>query len=307
MTQMEFVPTSAAGGRVHQQEQENLSDFEVEAQERKAAWKERMQKQFASYNHKELRAWVSMYYTWQEIRLAGENKNRIIAEVANLDAKRLEEYEEETKPFRRAEQLMAKYIGEELEKIPIYRNWLKDVKGIGPITAGCLIAWIDDISKFENVSKLWQYCGLSAICACGHSKHSGEDGRGPCLESSSCRGFIGVAQRRRRGIEHLGYNPKLKTLCFKIGKSFLTSRNETYRAVYDAAHAEYEKRGFDKTGEHGANKNKLHLMYRSMKKMERVFIFHLWKKWRESEGLPTSVPYIFGPGAHSPDHMIIEA
>ncbi len=254
------------------------SEFEKEAAETKAKWQERMREQYASYKHKELRAWVSLYYTQQEKRLSSENRTRIIVEVANLDSQRLEAYDAAIEPERKAETVLAKYMSAELDKIPIWTNYLSEVKGIGPITAACLIAWIDDIGKFDTISKLHRYCGLSAI-----------DGK---------------AQRRYLGA-HIDYNPKLKTLCYKIGKSFLTSHNEKYRAVYDEAHAKYESRGkYDKETNPAGNKNKLHTMFRALKVAERIFIANVWVKWRELEGLPISEPYIFAVGGHSKEHLV---
>ena len=61
---------------------------------------------------------------------------------------------DEEKNFRR--------LGNVLEGIPIYDQFLIKVKGIGPAMAGVLISEID-IYKAEYPSSLWAYAGLDAV------------------------------------------------------------------------------------------------------------------------------------------------
>ncbi len=47
-----------------------------------------------------------------------------------------------------------------LRRFPIYNDYLKEVKGVGPVAAAKIIGEID-IVKGSTVSKLWQFCGLN--------------------------------------------------------------------------------------------------------------------------------------------------
>lgn len=253
------------------------SDYELDREKTKAAWKERMQAQYASYKYKALRGLVSLYYEYQENRLATENRYRIIKELAGLSEELKAEIDTRVEPIKKLEDYFAKQIENEVEKIPIYNEWLTKQKGVGAVYSGCLIAWIQDIGKFDTISKLHRYCGLSAI--------------------------NGKAQRRSLG-SHIDYNPKLKTLMFKIGSSFMMSKNPIYRKAYDEAHKMYEDRGEYSEENPGGYKNKKHLQFRAMKKMERIFVANLWIEWRKLENLPTSEPYIFAIGGHDKGHLV---
>lgn len=62
-------------------------------------------------------------------------------------------------------------VARELKKFPIWSEWLAQVKGIGPRIAGLLIANIATPERFDNVAKLWAYCGLHtqpSCVDCGH-------------------------------------------------------------------------------------------------------------------------------------------
>ena len=77
---------------------------------------------------------------------------------------------------------------------PIRIHFLSKVKGVGPILASGIIAWLSPISRFPNVSKLWAYCGLAP------------------------------GQKRKKG-EKLNYNPKLKTLLWKVWNQFIKCKS----------------------------------------------------------------------------------
>lgn len=102
-------------------------------------------------------------------------------------------------------------IADEVKDVPIYANWLKDVKGVGPMMAGGLITRIDDPARFATVSKLWAYA-------------VGKPG-----------------ERRRRG-GRTSYNPRLKTHCWKIATQLLKARGR-YADLYYQFKDVYSRRG----------------------------------------------------------------
>lgn len=91
-------------------------------------------------------------------------------------------------------------------------QWLLDVKGVGPVIAAGLLAYID-IHRAPVVGNIWSYAGLRPD------------------------------QRRQKG-QKANWNPQLKVLCWKIGESFVkvSGREDAYYGQVYKARKEYETR-----------------------------------------------------------------
>lgn len=110
----------------------------------------------------------------------------------------------------------------ELELIRAWRlhalaPWAKTIKGVGEKSIARLIAHTGDPGERPNVAKFWAYCGVGD-----------------------------PARKRRKGMSQeeafaLG-NPAAKKQCWLIGEAFVKTRSGPYRAVYDAARAQYADR-----------------------------------------------------------------
>ncbi len=155
--------------------------------------------------------------------------------------------------------LMMGYIVTE----PIYQTFLLKIRGIGPVLSANLIKNFGYCEKFEYVSSLWRYCGLAVI--------------------------NGVAEKRKKG-EKLSYSPRLKTLAWKIGDSFIKQNTPLYRGIYDKEKAKQEAK-MDPEKE-GCPRNKMHCHLRAMRKMVKIFLQHYWVASRELKGLEVSKPYV---------------
>lgn len=68
-----------------------------------------------------------------------------------------------------------KRLKQVLKRFPIYTDWLKSVKGVGPIAAATIVANID-IHEATTVSKIWQYCGLNPGMVRGKKRKELADG-----------------------------------------------------------------------------------------------------------------------------------
>jgi ribosomal protein L37AE/L43A len=176
---------------------------------------------------------------------------------------------------------------------PIW-DWLTGIHGVGDHTAAKLLAQIDDPAKFETISKLWRFCGYAVI--------------------------DGEIDKPTKG-EVLCYNRRLKSELFLVAENFIRHQTPVYAQVY------YEEKGRQK-GLHpnpvctkcggiacqrgqswvcpeckasgrSINFTPAHLHARALRKMIKIFLGHLWLKWREYEGLPVSEPYAI---AHMPEH-----
>jgi len=173
---------------------------------------------------------------------------------------------------------------------PIW-DWLTGIKGLGAGgMAAQLLAHIDDIGKFDTVSKLWRFAGYAVI-----------DGK---------------REVPKKG-EKLHYNKLLKSLVYLIVDGFIKHHTQPYEQIYRdererqlRLHPEPKcangcegecKKGTDKEGhttyrcsECGGKANFIpaHLHARAMRKAGKIFLQHLWLVWRELEGLPVSKPYV---------------
>ena len=176
--------------------------------------------------------------------------------------------------------LMEKRIADELKtqmQGHIMSQWLYANYGIGPILAAGLVSYVDEISRFNTVSKLWKYAGMSTIDVCQDcGKRIIEDGaRGAwilhladrlheqsqknrdekkkmthsdCIEKATGRVCLCAnpikktsADRRVTG-QMLEYNPKFKNLCFLIGDQFIRQMKSPYRTKFDEYKLDYSTR-----------------------------------------------------------------
>ena len=151
-------------------------------------------------------------------------------------------------------------------------SWLKNVKGIGPILSSALLTTID-ISRADHVSSIWKYAGLAP------------------------------GQRKKRG-EKLDFNPFLKTICWKVGESFVKSKGQ-YREIYDSSKKFYQTKFPDKVlmvdgkgkpvltklGKKQYLYSKGHIHAMAKRRTVKIFLSHFWAEWRKVEGLPVSEPF----------------
>lgn len=156
---------------------------------------------------------------------------------------------------KKLEKFLDSEIKDGVKEYPIYSDYLVNIKGVGHVLSAGLIAWIQDVEKYATVSKLWAYAGLHVV--------------------------DGEAARRKQG-QQSNWNTRLKTHCWKLGDSFIKSKGP-YRELYDKYRLYEEERFPDLT--------KLHRFNRAKRKTVKVFLSHLWVRWRELEGLPVSKPY----------------
>lgn len=203
---------------------------------------------------KQIEFLIRQYYQIQEHRLAFGNQ------VMQL-RKSEQESGDHTAYFDRLhgiEKDIAKNLLSVFKKDKMY-VWLKAVKGIGPVL-GCALLTFIDITKAQHASSLWKYCGLAP------------------------------GQRRKKG-EKLDYSPFMKTICWKIGESFIKSKGR-FRKVYDTSKAYYQVQHPEQVKEGKRTlytKGHIHAM--SRRRAVKLFLSEFWAEWRTLEGLPVSEPF----------------
>lgn len=181
---------------------------------------------------------------------------------------------------------MEKQMIDAASMIPVW-PWISDIRGLksGSLAAR-LLAQIDDIGKFDTVSKLWRFSGYAVI-----------DGK---------------AEKRQPG-ETAHYNAKLKATVYLVADQFVKQRTPEYVPLY-YQYKEYQRYKHPdptckqcdevavKVGQSWKCPNKkkghtikytdAHLNNRSWRRMGKEFLKDLWLKWRQAEGLPISDPYL---------------
>ncbi len=168
---------------------------------------------------------------------------------------------------------------------PIH-EWIIAQKGLSFDLAGQLIGIIQDIKRFDNVSKLWAYFGMAVVDVC-KNKDCGKQWYPPTekalkianikrrqkeqadkrivkrevkvipAESMVCNcehpTLIRTSQHKIDGTL-LDYNPTAKMLAFKVARQFI-KQGDLYRKLYDDFKSVYEERD-DLKAEINAKKGK---------------------------------------------------
>jgi hypothetical protein len=125
----------------------------------------------------------------------------------------------------------------------------------------------------------------------------------------------GQVVRNAKG-EKSRYNRRLKSIVYLCVDQFIRQQTSPYAEMYyeektkqRATHPEamcrtcgvpWTECKSKKT--HKREFNDGHLHARAMRKVSKILLSHLWLKWRESEGLPVSQPYVQAVMGHT--HII---
>lgn len=282
-----------------------------------------------------LRRTVDVLYDIQDVRMRTANRLRL------MPKKTTEVY---VSPLLEIEKGLTKEIEGSLLKLPIYDLWLQQVKGIGPRIAGSIIA--HTMIRFERVSgsdfkkisqpTLETQNEIASQLPCetqngvAFSKEQVElaqktekgDYLIPVLRGIKAFDTIsklwawwglhvvdGQAAKRKRGTT-IDWNPRLRTLAWKIGKQFVL-QGEYYRNSYDEYKAKIsnERLPLGKCAKYQQCLEKLkkrkkpackgHIDAMARRYAVKLFLSHLWAKWRELEGLPVSDPYVIDKLGHN--------
>jgi len=255
----------------------------------------------------ELDAMVRTRDDIQRARIAIENRIGA-AKRAGWEEKKLKAFGDPLSELQSAERSADRIIVRLVRAHPVWTFWLSSVRGIGESLAGPLLEYLDPTTV--HISCWWRYLGL----------HCDEDGD---------------AARKQRG-EKATWNHYLKTHCvFKIGDSFVKAggfyRDEYDRVKVELAGRPAQERPIDRAHlwildepvgkfkpgtlldrEHYEKAKKaltaegrttvkvrrrpLHLHQMARRAAVKLFLSHLYAKWREMLGLPFDPPYAMMKG-----------
>lgn len=182
-------------------------------------------------------------------------------------------------------------IADTVADYPIYEH-MSAVKGVGPSLSAQIIAMVD-IHRAPTVSALWRYAGygmgkywrdasgdiVAPLTGYKYDKDT-EEWRQVSPEPEPDWTCVTVRDRLVSGYR-APYNTRLKTTLWKLGGSFLKT-GSSYRKEYKEAKEKYEQeRDWTKGHVHNA----------AQRAMVKLFLSHLWDRWRQLEGLPVREPY----------------
>jgi hypothetical protein len=166
-------------------------------------------------------------------------------------------------------------VGKVLTEFPIFNEFLRDVKGVGPAMAGVIISEID-IHRANSPSSIWRYAGLDVA----------KDGRGRSRRKEHLV-EVDYTDKDGKPATRVGitFNPFLKTkLVGVLGSSFLKCKSP-YRDAYD----NYKHRLEHHEKHREVSKGHRHNM--AVRYMVKMFLVDLYTKWRTLEGLEVRKPY----------------
>ncbi len=261
---------------------------------------------------------VETYYDFQHQRIITENRIFSNSKVNGITKEQLALYGV-TRLFKNARQFekdLITMMKKQLRKNDFYLDYLKEIVGIGPIISMGLLAYIEDIGKFDNISKLWQMSGFGMNRYCDNCKipthviveyttKTGKKTKAKRLKPLDICTKCGketkpIIQRGTPGYQS-NWNPHLKTLCWKVGQSFQKQQefkkdkktiNSYYRHLYLKIKAEEKRLHPTKEVINGKTFwNPGHLDNRALRKVIKIFLSHLWQEWRSLEGLEVTKPY----------------
>jgi hypothetical protein len=215
--------------------------------------------------------------------------------------------------IERQEREHFRLLGELLEPIAIYDEWLRDQPGIGPALAAVLVSYFD-IRKAERPSQFWALAGLDV----------GPDGY------ARSRRAAHLVQREYRARDgeiktkmSTTFDPWLQSRLLGVLGGSLLRTGSPYRRYYDFYKHRMETdparpkgtladkkrlRQQDRIEEAEAIWHPLRIHRASMRYMVKMFVADFWRRWREIEGLPTVPPYheaVLGHVHHEGSHAAL--
>jgi hypothetical protein len=207
----------------------------------------------------------------------------------------LDNFVEVSNAARVQEKEIEKRLLKMLRRFPIWNEWLKAVKGVGPVVAAQLIANID-IEKATTVSKIWQYCGLNPGMVAGKKRKDREDGSFELIVTTTMirgdkltAGFVAPFNRSMRTV-----------LMGLLAPSFIKAQAPyAMEHYYPYKHRLAESENVTREVSKGGKEKELawkdaKLSHRDMaarRKMVKAFLADLYQQWRTLEGMPVRVPY----------------
>lgn len=252
-------------------------------------------------------------YDLQLLRMqAAGRHNRTTGPETQLDEADLAHLREHSGRIAEMEKVAEKEVRHHLKTMPFYREVLGEVGGIGVPVAAVIMSMFD-IHKADTVSKMWAFAGLRPMpcrrcrqCQNVVTEKDGQYAHGKvrvkpknpdekpedALPKCSKAGILineaetfesGRSQRPTKG-EKLPYSAFLRAkLLGGFGSAFIKNNTQPWRKLYD----DYKHRKL--TAGWGVSDGHRHAA--ATRYATKMMLLHVWKAWREFEGLPVRPSY----------------
>jgi hypothetical protein len=184
----------------------------------------------------------------------------------------------------KAEAKLFGMVEQELQKWPIYTEFLEPIRGIGPAMAGVIISEID-ITRATYPSTIFRLAGLDVVKFDDENGGIRTEGRGRKEGHLVKRQYINKKGEQAER-DSITFNPFLKTkLVGVLATSFLRAGENRYAEEY----RNYKHR-LQTTPAH-SDKSKLHIHNMALRYMIKRFLIDLYHTWRRLEGLEDHPEY----------------
>ncbi len=238
-----------------------------------------------------IRGIVRTIYDYQDIRIKMGNRLRFKADGTDqndngtkmvINSEDIPSLVDAFQDSKEIEEALAKSLRRELKGIRVYEEFLKNVKGVGPMMAAVIIAEYD-IYKANTISAMNQFTGLNPGLVPG-KKRVGEK---IIVTDTMIRG-----DRMTSGFV-APFNARLRTKMLGVlGSSFLKSKSPYSKFYYDYKNRlKNEVRYIDGKEKKWSDTSDLHRHNAAMRYMMKMFMKDLYVAWRTAEGLTVRCPY----------------
>jgi len=219
-------------------------------------------------NYSELRRLVKARNDFQEMRISFVNQ---LDALSRLGFSASKTQEQAKKVLKDNEQNVCLSYCKIVKNLPIWKEWMQFVYGLGLDTSGQLIAAIDDIKKFKTVSSLWSYFGYGL--------------------------YNNKIQSLKGGYAH-NFSCKNRAMLFKIiNRGFISHKKKSYYGqLYYKFKQQYKEQhpvSIENKKGNGFKKDytDMHIHLMSVRKVAKVFLKDIWIVWRTIDKLPVLKPY----------------
>lgn len=195
------------------------------------------------------------------------------------------------------------------KEIPCF-DWATSIKGLeagGQVAK--VLALIDDIANFDNVSKLWRYAGYGLYDYWIDAKGKVVAPKAGWVQDGEEREWLVVTPKpewtlqKHADVKVKGFvcpfNTELKSTVYVVVDMFIKHKPEPYRPYYDEVKEEYHKQHAKETINGKVCYSDAHINKMAIRKVAKLWLQHLWLVWRTLEDLPVTLPYIHTVGGHA--------
>ena len=231
-----------------------------------------------------------VYYDYQRERMAldgrlGQTKNGDVKKGApERDTLMLAVIQKRRDDVFAFEEVTKMELAKEVHKDPLWKSFLKDIKGVGEGMAAVIISEFD-IERWVNVSKGWQFAGMNSGMVRGRKPNSKKV---PVVTDTLIQG-----DKKTKGFLCPCNMFLKKQMLGVLGPSFLKCHSP-YEEIYRNLRHRYESDNWGIASKNPTDKTKpkaYHQHLSANRIMVKEFMKDLYVAWRTIEGLPVREPY----------------